>query len=61
MKWLKVCLYVIIIISSVILCEQIIANSMTNQKNKNDYAELNHIQYGLFNVNEWKRHVIIIP
>lgn len=60
MKWLKVCLYIIIIIASVILCEQIIANSMANQKNKNDYAELNHIKYGLFNVNEWKRHIVII-
>lgn len=60
MKWLKVCLYIIIMIASVILCEQIIANSMTNQQDKNDYAELNHIKYGLLNVNEWKRQVIVI-
>ncbi len=60
MKWLKVGLHLIIIIVSVILCEQIIANSISNQQNKKDYAELNHIKYGLLNVDEWKRHITVI-
>jgi hypothetical protein len=49
-----------IIISSVILCHQIITNSISNQKNKNDYAEINHIKYGLFSVDEWKRQITVI-
>lgn len=60
MKLLKLCLSIIIIIASVILCQQIIANSISNQQNKNDYAELNHIKYGLLNVEEWKRQVTVI-
>ena len=60
MKLLKLCLSIIVIIASVILCHQIIANSISNQQNKNDYAELNHIKYGLLNVDEWKRQVTVI-
>jgi uncharacterized membrane protein YjdF len=60
MKLLKLFLPLIIIIVSVILCHQIISNSITNQKNKNDYAELNHIKYGLFSVEEWKRQITVI-
>lgn len=60
MKLLKLCLSIIIIIASVILCHQIIANSISNQQNKNDYAELNHIKYGLLNVEEWKRQITVI-
>jgi hypothetical protein len=48
---------VIIIITSVILCQQIISNSLANQQNKNDYAELNSVKYGLLSVDEWKRQV----
>lgn len=60
MKWFKVGLHLVIVIVSVILCEQIIANSLSNQQNKKDYAELNHIKYGLLNVDEWKRHITVI-
>jgi hypothetical protein len=60
MKLLKLCLSIIIIIVSIILCQQIISNSISNQKNKTDYAELNHIKYGLLNVEEWKRQVTVI-
>jgi len=60
MKLLKLILSLIIIIASVILCHQIISNSISNQKNKNDYAELNHVKYGLFSVEEWKRQITII-
>jgi len=30
---------------------------ISNQKNKNDYAELNSVRYGLFSVEEWKRQL----
>jgi hypothetical protein len=59
-KLLKLILSIIIIIASVILCHQIISNSIFNQKNKNDYAELNHVKYGLFSVEEWKRQITVI-
>ena len=60
MKRFKLFLSLIIIIASVILCDEIISSSFSNQKNKNDYAELNHIKYGLFSVGEWRRQITII-
>ena len=59
-KLFNLFLYLIIIIASLILCHQIISNSISNQKNKNDYAELNHVKYGLFSVDEWKRQITVI-
>ena len=60
LKLLNLILSLIIIIASVILCQQIISNSISNQKNKIDYAELNHVKYGLFSVDEWKRQITVI-
>lgn len=60
MKLLNSILSLIIIIASVILCQQIISNSISNQKSKNDYAELNHIKYGLLSMDEWRRQVTAI-
>jgi hypothetical protein len=60
MKLLKLFLSLIIISALVILCHQIISNSISNQKNKNDYAELNHVKYGLLSVDEWKRQITVI-
>lgn len=57
MKFFNFILSPIILIASVFLCQQIIINSIANQKNKNDYAELNHVKYGLLSVDEWKRQV----
>ncbi len=59
-KLLNFVISLIIIIASVILCHQIISNSISNQENKNDYAELNHVKYGLFSVEEWKRQIAVI-
>ncbi len=50
----------IIVITSVILCHQIISDSISNQKNKNDYAEINHVNYGLLSIDEWKRKITVI-
>ncbi len=60
MKLLNLIVSLIIIIASVILCHQIISNSISNQMDKNDYAELNHVKYGLFSVEEWKRQISVI-
>jgi hypothetical protein len=60
MKLLNLILSLIIIIASVILCHQIITNSISSQQNKNDYAELNHVKYGFFSVEEWKRQLTVI-
>jgi Paraquat-inducible protein A len=57
MKLLSLILSLIIIIASVILCDQIISNSISNQNNKNDYAELNSVKYGLLSIDEWNRQV----
>jgi hypothetical protein len=60
MKLLNLSFPVIIITASVFLCHQIISNSISNQDNKNDYAELNHVNYGLLSVEEWKRQITVI-
>ncbi len=39
------------------LCHQIISNSVENQQNKQDSAEVNHIKYGLFSLNKWKEQL----
>ncbi len=57
MKPLSLILSIIIIIASVILCQRIISNSIANQKNKNDYAELNHVKYGFLSISEWKTKI----
>jgi hypothetical protein len=57
MKPLTLIVSLIIIIASALLGHQIILNSISNQKDKIDYAELNHVKYGLFSVDEWKQQV----
>ena len=47
MKIWNLILSIIIVLVSAVLCQQIIKKSISNQKNKYDYAELNHIKYGL--------------
>ena len=60
MKQFNLILPIIIVIASIILCQQIISNSITNQNNKNDYAELNHVKYGLLSIEEWKLQITVI-
>ena len=60
MRLFKIYLSILIIIASAVLCYQIVVNSIANQKNKNDYAELNHVKYGLLSINEWKRQITLI-
>ena len=53
-------LSLIILIVSAILCYQIVSGTLTIQKNKFDYSELNHVKYGLLSVSEWKRQITLI-
>ncbi len=57
MKQLTLISSILISIASVILCWQIISNSLVTQKNKIDYAELNHVKYGFLNIDEWKTKI----
>lgn len=57
LKALSLAVAVIIIIVSAVLCQQIIANSIANQKNKSDFAELNHAKYGFLSIDEWKAKI----
>jgi hypothetical protein len=57
MKWFNFILSIIILTSSAILCQQIIKNSISNQKNRSYYAELNSVKYGLLNLQKWKQHI----
>ena len=60
MKKLKMIASILIVMASVILCGRIIAHSLSSQQSKIDYAELNHIKYGFFSVEEWKRQISVI-
>lgn len=57
MKKLKQILTVLIILTSAILCQQIITTSSANQINKIEYAELNNIRYGLLSIDNWKHQI----
>lgn len=52
-NWRKIFFIIILLISSV-MGHMIIEKSLLNQKQKIEAAELNHIKYGLFSINEWK-------
>ncbi len=60
MKRLKLFLSLIISLASVVLCYDYILNSISNQKFKNDFAELNSVKYGLLSVGEWKQQITLI-
>jgi hypothetical protein len=60
MKQLNLLFSVLAVIASLVLCQQIVANSVANQQNKNDLAELNHVKYGLLSINEWNRQITLI-
>lgn len=60
MRLLNYLFSIITVIAAVALCQQILVNSWANQENKNDFAELNHVKYGLFSIDEWKQQVTVI-
>jgi hypothetical protein len=57
MKIFKLIISIVICIASLALTQQIISTSITNQHLKQDAAEINHIKYGLFSVNQWKEKI----
>ncbi|MFH0976112.1 MAG: paraquat-inducible protein A [Spirochaetota bacterium] len=57
MKRFNFILSIIILLVSAVLCQQIISNSIINQKNRDDYAEVNNVKYGILNLGKWKQHV----
>ncbi len=57
MKHLNFIIPLLLIIVSFILCYQFISHSISIQNKITDYAELNHVKYGLFNVGEWKKQI----
>ncbi|MBC7741233.1 MAG: paraquat-inducible protein A [Bdellovibrionaceae bacterium] len=59
-RHLKLLISLAILICSVVLCQQIVIDSVINQQNKQDYAEVNHIKYGLFSINQWKEKLEVI-
>lgn len=60
MKNWRLILSVLICAAAIGLCYQIISVSVVNQKDKQDSAEIHHIKYGLFSINEWKRQLSVI-
>ncbi|MHB8843173.1 MAG: paraquat-inducible protein A [Nitrospirota bacterium] len=59
-KVLTLSALLMMIIASAVLCQRIISHSIANQRDKTDYAELNHAKYGLFRVDEWKKRITSI-
>lgn len=60
MKKTKLILAILTLLATIVLCQQIVSNSLSNQENKKDSAELNHIKYGLFSINKWKEQFSLI-
>jgi Paraquat-inducible protein A len=54
MKRISLILSVAIVIASTVLSVRFISHSLANQRDKADRSVLNHIRYGMFNVDEWK-------
>jgi Paraquat-inducible protein A len=57
MKNFKTICYIIVLLVSAVLSQQIISQSMQNQSLKQDYSDINNIKYGLFSVNQWKEQL----
>jgi hypothetical protein len=57
---LKISISTGIFIVAAVLTIQLIFQARQNQELKTDLAEINHIQYGLLNVDEWTDQVVTI-
>lgn len=57
---LKIVISAIIFLVAAVLTIQLISQARQNQRLKTDLAELNHIRYGLLNVDEWSDQVTAI-
>jgi hypothetical protein len=57
---LKSLFFILVLIISAVLGQQIISLSLKNQEQKQDFAEISHIKYGLFSINQWKQQMSTI-
>ena len=57
---LKIVISAIIFMIAAVLTVQLIVQARQNQKLKTDLAEINHIRYGLLNVDDWSDQVTTI-
>lgn len=57
MKIFKMSAAVIILLALAFLCERIIVIAAKNQTNKIEYAEINHMRYGLLSIDTWKEQI----
>jgi hypothetical protein len=60
MKRFELVIALMIVIASTVLCGLFISHSFLNQKDKTDRAVLNHVRYGLFSVEEWKKQLTVV-
>ncbi len=54
MKKIRLVISIALLATVIFLCHQVITLSLANQKDQQDYAEINDIKYGLFSINQWK-------
>jgi hypothetical protein len=57
---LKIAISAVIFVIAAVLTVQLISQARHNQKLKTDLAEINHIRYGLLNVDEWTDQITTI-
>jgi len=60
MKRFSLILSLTIVLAMAVLGGRFISHSFSSQKDKTDRAVLNHVRYGLFNVEEWKSQLSVI-
>jgi hypothetical protein len=51
---------IVLVLALAALSQQVIQNSIENQVFKTDYAEINHMKYGIFSVDEWKKQLEVV-
>jgi len=59
-RTLRILIGAAILVASIVLTVQMIVNARQNQELKTDLARVNHISYGLLNVDEWSFRVSAI-
>lgn len=59
-KTFRVILSILLAAGCIFLARQIIVKSIDAQQEKQDFAEVRHIRYGLFSINEWEKQISVI-
>ena len=58
---LKIIISTAVLLGAIVLTVQYISLARQTQRLKTDLAEINHIRYGLLNVDEWTDQISTIP